>query len=69
MKNNPACPYCGYEFDDEETWYSSYSKTGEVYTGDGDCSELTCPNDDCKKVFDCTCVHIVTFLCEKLEDE
>jgi hypothetical protein len=40
MKSNPTCPYCGYCFDDEETWY-------EVFTGDGDTSELICPNDDC----------------------
>jgi len=69
MKSNPECPYCGYWFDDEETRYSSYSKSGEVFIGDGDESNLTCPNDDCKKKFDCTCVHIVTFKCEKIEDE
>jgi hypothetical protein len=61
MRRHPKCPHCGYEFDDEETWYGNYNKTGNVFTGDGDSSELSCPNDDCRKKFECTCVHIIMF--------
>lgn len=57
----PKCPYCEYEFDEEEMWYSDYNKTGEVYTGDGDDSELKCPNLDCGKEFKVVCIHEVKF--------
>jgi hypothetical protein len=60
--NNPTCPHCKYEFDEEETWYSQSSKSGEVHTGDGDMSELKCPNLDCKKAFYTNCVHDIKFV-------
>lgn len=55
--NNPTCPHCSYEFDDEETWHSTFLDIGEVYSGCGDMSELTCPNEDCKSNFNVICVH------------
>ena len=61
MSATPKCPHCGYEFDGEETWHSAYSKYGRVYVGDCDQSDLTCPNDDCKKPFKVECVHKITF--------
>ena len=57
---NPTCPHCSYEFDDEETWYVSNGDK-DVYTGDGDVSDLLCHNDDCKKVFYIICEHEVKF--------
>jgi hypothetical protein len=58
--SNPTCPHCSYEFDDEETWCVSHGDS-DVYTGDGDISELTCHNDDCKKQFHIVCVHDIRF--------
>lgn len=57
----PTCPHCKYEFDDEETWHSQYSESGEVYSGDGDESELVCPNLDCCKSFKVVCIHEITW--------
>jgi hypothetical protein len=59
--NHPKCTHCGYEFDDEETWYGEYMVGGKVHVGDGDTSELICPNDDCKKKFWVKCVHHFEF--------
>lgn len=72
-KKVPTCPHCGYEFDDDETWYGD-STVGAISHGDGDISdELTCPNLDCLKKFYLMCTHIMhyehcdedgdTFLC------
>lgn len=58
---SPVCPHCEYEFDEEETWYSEYKESGQVYTGDCDTSDLKCPNDDCGKEFKVMCVHEVKF--------
>ena len=51
--NNPICPHCEYEFDDDETWHSG----GDVCSGDVDTSELVCHNLDCKKTFHVICRH------------
>ena len=59
--NNPTCPHCGYEFDEDETWHSQFSETGEVSSEDGDESELKCPNLDCQKDFKVICVHHITW--------
>jgi|GEM_PF-3315306 len=59
--NNPKCSHCGYELDDEETWYGEY-KVGRVSTGDCDQSELKCPNLDCGKIFYTQCVHKIEFV-------
>jgi rubredoxin len=56
MMNNPKCSHCGYELDEEETWHSM-----EVESGDGDISELTCPNLDCGKVFHVMCRHDINW--------
>ncbi len=61
LKNNPMCPHCEYEFDSDETWHNNYSDTGKVYTGDGDESELKCPNLDCGKAFITICENVVMF--------
>ena len=55
--NNPTCPHCGYEFDDDETWHTSHQSEYEVYNGDGDQSTVKCHNLDCQKVFHLMCVH------------
>lgn len=60
-KHNPKCPYCEYEFDSEDTWYSDEHTIGKVYVGDGDESELICPNSDCGKKFNVVCDHILVF--------
>jgi predicted RNA-binding Zn-ribbon protein involved in translation (DUF1610 family) len=57
---NPKCSYCGYEFDDDETWHGQYT-VGYVHTGDGDDSELKCPNLDCGKTFFVRCIHLIRF--------
>lgn len=59
--STPKCPHCGYEFDSDETYYAP-AKIGTVYHGDGDQSELTCPNDDCKKRFYVMCAHDIKFV-------
>lgn len=51
-----SCNHCGYEFDEDETWYSS-STDNPVHTGDGDTSDLQCPS--CKKKIFIMCVHNV----------
>lgn len=58
--HHPVCPHCNYEFDDEETWFGLYSEN-RVHTGDGDESDLKCPQFDCGKEFKARCVHIVMF--------
>lgn len=63
----PTCPHCGYEFDEDETWFSGHSEN-EVHTGDCDESELTCPNMDCGEKFITTCVHVVTFESHPVEE-
>ncbi|MAF43448.1 MAG: hypothetical protein CMI54_04665 [Parcubacteria group bacterium] len=63
---NPKCPNCNYEFDEEEVWESEYKKSGKVHTGDGDVSELICPNLDCGYAFKTACVHEIKF--EHYED-
>ncbi len=55
--SNPTCPHCGYEFDDDETWYTSSQVDFVVHSGDGDLSEVKCHNLDCQKVFNLMCVH------------
>ncbi len=60
ITNSPTCSHCGYEFDDEETWHGG-NNVGKVHTGDGDLSKLTCPNDDCQKIFHVNCFHLVKF--------
>ena len=59
--NNPTCSHCGYEFNDEETWYYD-DKIGDVNTGDCEHSELTCPNNDCGKKFYVNCIHLIKFI-------
>jgi len=51
--SNPTCQHCGTEYDEEETWTSSYG----VESGDGDLSELNCLNADCEKKFYVMCRH------------
>lgn len=60
INHNPTCPYCKYEFDEEETYHGEYD-AGKVHLGDGDESELTCPSDDCKKKFTVICGHVFNF--------
>ena len=55
---NPKCSHCGYELDEEETWYGM-----DVESGDGDMSELTCPNLDCEKKFFVMCEHDIKWEC------
>ena len=64
-KHTPRCPHCGYNFDDEETWYPS-DTVGRTHVGDGDESELVCPT--CNKKFIVTCIHELIFESEKMED-
>jgi len=59
--SNPTCSHCGYELDDEETWYGKYT-VGEVSSGDCDDSKLVCPNSDCGKTFYVRCVHRIEFV-------
>ena len=59
--NKPTCPKCSYEFDEEETWHSGYNESGEVFNGDGDESELVCPNLDCKSPFTVVCNHHISW--------
>ncbi len=61
---SPKCPHCGYEFDEEEVWHSDHNNY--VHTGDGDDSELKCPNTDCGKKFEVACIHEIKF--EALEE-
>ena len=62
--NNPKCSHCGYELDEEETWYSM-----DVESGDGDLSELICPNLDCEKAFYVMCTHDINWKsCDKYGD-
>lgn len=35
----------------------------DVESGDGDMSELTCPNLDCKKKFFVMCKHDINWVC------
>ena len=56
----PKCSHCGYEFDEEETWHGEYT-VGKVYTGDGDDSQLKCPNRLCRKTFYVRCLHSLNF--------
>ena len=58
---SPTCPHCNYEFDEEETWYGTGLKCEAPEHGDGDISELTCPNSDCEKKFHVACYHDVKF--------
>jgi len=67
-KHYPKCPYCGYEFDDEDMWYSG-DTIGVVYTGDGMKSKLVCPYDDCKKEFTVTCNHLIEWIFESEEED
>lgn len=64
---SPTCPHCGYEFDEEETWLGNYSTTGNVHSGDGDDSDLVCPNLDCEKKFSVVCIHEIKF--EAIEED
>ena len=69
-QSQPTCPHCQYEFDDDETWHSHCLDSGEVYDGDGDISELKCPNLDCGKSFHVQCVHDISWTaCEEYGDE
>lgn len=65
LTHTPTCPHCSYEFDQEETWYSASSGKNEVSTGDGDTSELKCPNLDCQKEFSVICEHVVMFAADE----
>ena len=65
MTQRPKCPHCNYEFDDEETWNSSYSKESQVHTGDFEDSEVKCHS--CEEIFKVTCEHIFTFKSEVIE--
>jgi hypothetical protein len=56
----PVCGHCGYVFDEDDTWHGEYT-VGKVYTGDGDESELKCPNLDCSRTFFVRCVHQIEF--------
>jgi len=58
MSKNPKCTECGYEFDDEETFYTEH-KTGKVYIGDCDDSEIICPS--CGKKFFTRAVMTLSF--------
>ena len=69
ITTNPTCPHCGYGFDEEETWNQGNGKTGTVYTGDCDPSELHCPNGDCKKAFYTLYHHIIKFSNHKEKQE
>jgi rubredoxin len=63
--DNPKCSHCGYELDEEETWHSM-----DVDNGDGDMSELTCPNLDCKRVFYVMCRHDINWKsCDEYGDD
>lgn len=61
-KAQPTCPHCQYEFDTDETWHSQCLDSGEVHSGDGDISELKCPNLDCRKSFNVICVHDISWI-------
>ncbi|MCK5603603.1 hypothetical protein KAR91_17085 [Candidatus Pacearchaeota archaeon] len=56
MSSNPQCPHCDYELDDEETWYG-----GDILAGDGDESEVECPNKDCGKKYEVRCSALISF--------
>ena len=58
MMNNPKCSHCGYELDEEETWH-----TQDIENGDGDMSEIMCPNSDCQKTFYVMCKHDINWDC------
>lgn len=57
----PKCPHCDTELDHEQMWYGE-DRIGKVYVGDGDTSDLKCPNDDCKKTYHVTCYHDLRFV-------
>jgi len=44
--------------DDDETWHSM-----DVENGDGDVSELVCPDLDCGKTFHVICYHDINWKC------
>ena len=60
------CPYCHYEFDDEETWHSRHSIKSEVSTCDGDESVVQCHNSDCEKTFKVLCEYVAMFVSEEI---
>jgi hypothetical protein len=68
LKNNPVCPHCGYEFDDDETWHSQYSEESMILTSEDEESEPVCLNEDCGKQFKVRCVAVIMFDSEEDED-
>ena len=68
LKNTPVCPHCNYEFDVEETWHSTYSEESRVMTEEDESGFVRCHNDDCKALFEVTCVSVLMFSSEEIED-
>jgi len=65
FKLGVTCPLCGYEFDDEEVWHSSYSEKSEIPMNHGDQKKVQCHR--CDKDFYVSADEILLFCSTEID--